>query len=51
MQEATAAIKPILGDFYNFDSRNVFLGLWQDYRTCIYVAPDAEGEDVLWYRK
>ena len=51
VQEATAAIRPILGDFYNYDSRNVFAALWQDYPACVYVAPDAEGETALWYRK
>ncbi|KAK9810606.1 hypothetical protein WJX73_004003 [Symbiochloris irregularis] len=50
-QEATAAIKPILGDYYNYDSRNVFVAMWQDYPQCVYVAPDSEGEEALWYRK
>ena len=51
VQEATAAIKPILGEYYNYDGRNVFAALWQDYHQCKYVAPDVKGEDALWYRK
>ena len=50
MQEASAAIKPILGRFYCYDSRNVVKALWEDWYRCSYVAPD-EGGDALWFRK
>ena len=50
-QEATEAIKPVLGKYYNHDSRNVFAAMWQDWPVCCYVAPDAKGGDVLWFRR
>jgi hypothetical protein len=33
-QEATKALKPILGDYYRSDSRNVLKALWTDYNLC-----------------
>ena len=51
MQEAAEAIKPILGKYYNYDSRNVFSAMWQDWHVCCYVAPDAKGGEVLWFRQ
>ena len=51
VQEAAEAIKPILGKYYNYDSRNVFAAMWQDWHVCCYVAPDVKGGDVLWFRQ
>lgn len=50
-QEATEALKPVLGDYYKYDGRFVLKALWEDYSTCRYVAPDAPGSGVLWQRK
>lgn len=49
-EEATEAIKPILGDYYLRDDRSVHAALWNDYGDCSYVAPDNQGEGTLWYR-
>lgn len=49
-QEATKAIKEVLGDYYKADSRSIFQALWHDFRVCRYVTPDSQGEGVLWYR-
>ena len=51
-EEATAALKPILGDYYLYDDRNVLLALWQDSAVTKYVAPDAESDKkgLLWFR-
>jgi fatty acid desaturase len=49
-QEATAALKAVLGPYYCYDGRNVMAALWQETKTCHYVAPDAPGSGVLWYR-
>lgn len=49
--EATKAIKPILGDYYQFDGTPVFMAMWREVKECIYVEPD-EGEQskgVFWY--
>lgn len=52
LQEATEALKPILGDYYSSDGRNVLAALWQELTLCHYVAP-AEGASaspgVLWF--
>jgi hypothetical protein len=51
-QEATEALKPILGEYYRWDDRNVIRALWDEVSTCTYVAPDAGAKDsgVLWYK-
>ena len=49
-QEASAAIKPILGKYYCYDSRNVVAAMWQDWARCHYVAPDSKSDKALWYR-
>lgn len=49
-QEATEAIKPILGKYYQKDGRFIFKALWEDYSSCRYVAPDVVGSGVLWQR-
>jgi hypothetical protein len=48
-QEATAALKPILGEYYSKDDRNVIKALWQDMGLCHYVAPERDGSGVLWF--
>ena len=50
-QEATEAIKPILGKYYAKDTRNVWKAVWEDWDSCHYVAPDAPGSGVFWYHR
>eukprot|EP00210_Caulerpa_lentillifera_P000723 g700.t1 len=50
-KEATEAVKLVLGDYYQQDSRNVFKALWHDWTNCRFVAPDSPGQKVLWFRK
>lgn len=50
-QEATEALKPVLGAYYKGDGRNVFAAMWSDYKKCRYVAPDTVGSGILWPRK
>jgi hypothetical protein len=50
-QEATEAIKPILGAYYAFDGRPILRAAWEDFAACRYVAPDTKGSGVLWFRK
>jgi len=48
--EATKAMKPILGRYYQFDSTPVPLALYRDFKECIYVEADGDGGDgVLWF--
>lgn len=49
-QEATEAIKPILGEYYQKDDRFIFKALWEDYSACRYVSPDVVGSGILWQR-
>ena len=49
-QEAAAAIKPVLGDWYAADGRSVLRALWEDWRDCHWVSPDRPGESALWFR-
>ncbi|KAJ6392746.1 hypothetical protein OIU77_022267 [Salix suchowensis] len=45
--EATEAIKPVLGEFYQFDSTPFYKALWREARECLYVEPDEKG--VFWF--
>ncbi|CAK9140972.1 unnamed protein product [Ilex paraguariensis] len=50
--EATKAIKPILGEYYQFDGLPFYKAMWREARECIYVEPD-EGtpkKGVFWYK-
>jgi len=54
--EATKAIKPILGDYYQHDGTPVYKATWREAKECIYVHPDDDDDDkqkkkgVFWYR-
>eukprot|EP00897_Mesotaenium_endlicherianum_P007864 jgi/Mesen1/7105/ME000369S06428 len=47
--EATEAIKPILGKYYQMDRTPVALALWREIRDCAFVEPDPKNPGVLWY--
>ncbi|XP_014511999.1 omega-6 fatty acid desaturase, endoplasmic reticulum isozyme 1 [Vigna radiata var. radiata] len=50
--EATNAIKPILGEYYQFDNTPFYKALWREAKECLFVEPD-EGTSqngVYWYR-
>ncbi|KAJ4868647.1 hypothetical protein Rs2_49807 [Raphanus sativus] len=49
--EATEAIKPILGEYYQFDGTPVVKAMWREAKECIYVEQDRQGEKkgVFWY--
>ena len=50
-QEATRAVRGVLGKYSLFDARPVALALWQDWRSCAWVEQDAGGAPgVLWFR-
>lgn len=51
-EEATRAIKPILGDYYRFDGTPIVKALWREATECVFVSPDADGpKGVFWYTK
>ncbi|KAF9463198.1 fatty acid desaturase-domain-containing protein [Collybia nuda] len=47
LPQATAAIKPILGEYYNYDSTPVLYALWRSFTQCTFV--EDEG-DVLFFK-
>ncbi|KAL3849566.1 hypothetical protein ACJIZ3_011448 [Penstemon smallii] len=49
--EATKAIKPILGKYYNFDGTPILNAYWRESKECIYVdCGKGVGEGgVFWY--
>lgn len=48
--EATKAIKPILGNYYQFDSTPVLEALWRECKECVFVEADSSQEGgILWY--
>ena len=49
--QATEALKPVLGDYYLYDGRNVHKAMWDDWRITHYVAPDRKDDGTLWFRK
>ncbi|XP_021728872.1 delta(12)-acyl-lipid-desaturase-like [Chenopodium quinoa] len=50
--EATKAIKPILGDYYQFDGTPFYKALWREAKECLYVEPDDDSQQkgVYWYK-
>ncbi|CAA7394546.1 unnamed protein product [Spirodela intermedia] len=49
--EATRAIRPILGEYYQFDRTPVLKAMWREANECLFVQPD-QGSDksgVFWY--
>lgn len=49
-QEATKALKDVLGEYYQKDERPVLTAIWEA-QACRYVAPDVLGSGILWQRR
>ncbi|RDB28347.1 Delta(12) fatty acid desaturase [Hypsizygus marmoreus] len=47
LPQATEAIKPVLGDYYNYDSTSVLYALWRSFTQCTFV--ESEG-DVVFFK-
>lgn len=45
LPQVTGAIKPVLGNYYNYDSTPALYALWRSFTNCIFV--DDEGEVVF----
>lgn len=49
--EATNAIKPILGNYYRYDSTPIYKAVWREFRECVYVEADSPQKGgVFWYK-
>nr|XP_043619257.1 delta(12)-fatty-acid desaturase FAD2-like [Erigeron canadensis] len=51
--EATNAIKPILGEFYQSDSTPYYVALWRESKNCMFVEPDKSDDrkGIYWYSR
>ncbi|KAK9075726.1 hypothetical protein SSX86_004055 [Deinandra increscens subsp. villosa] len=54
--EAMKAVKPILGDYYNYDDTPIIKAYWREMKECVYVEPDDHGPNkksagVYWFKK
>ncbi|EFJ14993.1 hypothetical protein SELMODRAFT_268800 [Selaginella moellendorffii] len=49
-QEATAAVRSVLGRYYLCDKTPVLVAIWREYKDCVFVEPDAAGEGIMWYK-
>jgi omega-6 fatty acid desaturase (delta-12 desaturase) len=48
--EATKVIRPILGDYYQYDGTPLLKAIWREAKECVYVEPDNGGQKgVFWY--
>jgi len=48
LQEATEAIRPVLGDYYRVSKEPIFKSLWQSYRNCHFVSD--QGSKVFYLK-
>lgn len=50
--EALEAVKPILGEYYNYDDTPIIKAFWREMKECIYVeSEDGEKKSgVYWYK-
>ncbi|CDP22071.1 unnamed protein product, partial [Coffea canephora] len=48
--EATEAMKPILGEYYQFDGTPVYKAMWREAKECLYVERGEEIKGVFWYK-
>ena len=48
--EATKAIKPVLGEYYQLDTTPVYKAMWREAIECVYVESESENrKGVYWY--
>ncbi|KAM3289017.1 delta(12)-fatty-acid desaturase FAD2 [Capsicum chacoense] len=50
--EATEAVKPLLGEYYQFDDTPFYKAFWREISECIYVEKDEGSHDngVYWFK-
>ncbi|KAH7423072.1 hypothetical protein KP509_12G038300 [Ceratopteris richardii] len=48
--EATEEMKPILGQYYQFDSTPIPLAVWREFKECVFVEESPEEKGVYWYK-
>ncbi|XP_071697285.1 delta(12)-fatty-acid desaturase FAD2-like [Rutidosis leptorrhynchoides] len=51
--EATKAIRPIIGEYYQSDSTPFFVALWRESMNCLFIEADESNEKnkgIYWYK-
>jgi len=48
-EEATAAVRPLLGDYYRYDNTPIHKALWNSFRDCTVLYPDHKQQGVHWF--
>ncbi|XAR70032.1 Phosphatidylcholine desaturase [Bertholletia excelsa] len=50
--EATEALKPALGEYYQFDGTPILKAMWREAKECLYVEADESepNKGVFWYK-
>jgi omega-6 fatty acid desaturase (delta-12 desaturase) len=48
-EEATAAVKQLLGPYYRYDSTPIATALWNSFRDCTALFPDPQQKGVHWF--
>ena len=50
--EPTKAIRPILGNYYQFDGTPICKAMWREAKECLYVEPDEgnKSKGLCWYK-
>jgi len=48
-EEATDAVKKLLGDYYRYDNTPIAVALWNSFRDCTALHPDGEQKGVHWF--
>lgn len=48
-QEATQAVKPLLGAYYRFDSTPISTALWRNFGGCVRVESDPTNNNIFWF--
>jgi len=48
-QEATEAVKGLLGEYYRYDNTPIATALWNSFRDCTFLYPDDNQKGVHWF--
>ncbi|KAL4576876.1 hypothetical protein LXL04_012976 [Taraxacum kok-saghyz] len=49
--EATKAVRPVLGEYYQLDTTPFYVAMWREAKECLFVEPDGEEKGgVFWYK-
>ncbi|KVH90867.1 Fatty acid desaturase, type 1 [Cynara cardunculus var. scolymus] len=48
--EATKEVKPLLGEYYQFDYTPFYMAMWREAKECLYVEADEKKGGLFWYK-